>query len=237
MLVLALQTLSPALWLRRDALTLRHAPLYGHPLIEVVLSRDLSAILSWLGLDEGKMREWEEGFDGYEDVYRWITGVKNGTVLSKAWDMVRTHGLNGMRGVDWKRFHTRVDGLDGFIQWLRTEQRPVGGSRSRPTDPVDGGETMEDKDGATPLSAPLAPSTDPEHPTPLDGNATAALAHFAETHTYDRLLAARQDDARAILGRQQRRAANRERQAQMQVKAAARRASGGAKAEGLVGEM
>jgi hypothetical protein len=253
MLVLALQTLSPALWLRRDALTLRHAPLHGQPLVEVVLSRDLSAVLGWLGLGGDKMREWEEGFEGYEDVYRWITDVRTGNnieewngkgdrsrardedkeapVLKGAWETVREYGLEGMR-VDWKRFHTRVDGLEDFIKWLRQQPASVSGMALTDAGPSDEEEcpSEDDKLSASslkhipPLPIPIAPSTDPEHPTRLDAAATAALAHFSETHTYERHLRARQEEALAIVARQRRRAENKEREAQRKREVEARRA-------------
>jgi hypothetical protein len=100
-------------------LTLRHSPLAGYPLIDITLSADFDAVMHWLGLD---LDRWEHGYDSKEELYEWLASVREGSVLEQGWEVVRQEGLGRMR-VDWKRFHTRVDGLPDFIEWLRSNKQ------------------------------------------------------------------------------------------------------------------
>lgn len=192
----------------------------------------MAQVFNWLGLDEGRLDKWEEGFETYEEVYRWITDVKEGGVLNEAWEMVRVYGLEGMK-VDWKRFHTRVDGLDGFVAWLRrTDDFPNPDESTLQS-------TASSSSVQPPHSmSPLPPSADPEQPTPLDRHAQSALSHFDETHTYARLLQPRQDEARAIVQRQKQRRVNQEKDKKRQEEAKERKralAEAEAKAEAEAG--
>ena len=75
--------------------------------------------MHWLGLD---LDRWEKGFDSKEELYEWLASVRKGSVLEQGWEVVRQEGLDRMR-VDWKRFHTRLDGLPDFIEWLRSNKQ------------------------------------------------------------------------------------------------------------------
>lgn len=74
--------------------------------------------MHWLGLD---LDRWELGFDSKEELYGWLANVREGSVLEQGWEVVRQEGLGRMI-VDWKRFHTRVDGLPDYIEWLRSKK-------------------------------------------------------------------------------------------------------------------
>jgi hypothetical protein len=92
--------------------------LAGYPLIDITLSQDYDAVMGLVGLD---MDRWEKGFDNKEELYKWLVDVKEGSVLEQGWKVVKEHGL-GRMGVGWKRFHTRVDGLPEFIEWMRVNR-------------------------------------------------------------------------------------------------------------------
>lgn len=118
LLVLACQALSPSLWFKRKSLCLRHRPFSGHPIIQITLIDDQDELWEWLGLD---MAVWHAGFDNYVAIYRWITTNPAGSALVDAWNRVAAGTMDGVR-IEYKRFHTRIDGVPEFIAWLKANR-------------------------------------------------------------------------------------------------------------------
>lgn len=132
-------------------LIIRHPAYPGIPGIDVLLTPSAAELCSYLGLDQAR---WADGFDNEQQVWAWLTNVKEGGMLEVAYrKMVRP------RAVRQKGHKKKAGALDGFVAYLRTTQWGEGWDR--------------DVDVETGLPIPLGLALGSRPETPLDQISTS----------------------------------------------------------------
>lgn len=183
---------------------MRHQPFWGQSTIEIPLLADKQELYQWLGLD---LSIWEEGFEDYQAIYKWITTNPAGAALEKAWKRVAEGKMDGIE-VGYKRFHTRIDGVPGFIEWLKSTHAA---SKTQSTTGV------LDQTGVSSTSNPASRSSldsTSAQEVPLDGILIDLLASRGKLERYREQVEPHKLEAERIAAMHEKKRANRIRAAQ-----------------------
>lgn len=217
-LVLAAQSLSPSLWLRRDSLNIRHRPFPSQPFVELELITDSDELYRWFGLD---ISTWYAGFTDYEAIYDWLVMVSPASALSDAWDRIASGRMDNVK-LEYKRFYTRVDGVPDFIAWLKRNWTARSSKHELETAAVSvtlskvdqSAIPFDEAKSSADTAGRIDTVTEPE--VPLDAFASRLLIDRGQAGRYAEMLDLRRREVEKIAAAQERKRTNRVRAAEQE---------------------
>lgn len=165
---------SPKLFLQEERLVLRHIAIDEVSPIVLILTTDVQALCTWLGVDYNR---WSRGFANEEEYWRWTVTVPERSVLWWSWRRLAKRHRDGYQAtIDPKRRNAEVP---RFYVWLQTtEHAPppelqrgsedkdilVGASTAEAAKTVTSGTPASTLPSALPYTASQSDSSDPTVP-------------------------------------------------------------------------